>query len=670
MSRPNQARKTLKYLNLPYGDKSITHRALICAALSDGKCTLRNAALNADTYATISCLNALGAKITVLGGGKIEVYPVLTPNTDVVFNCLNSGTTARMLAGVAVGLNIHATFIGDESLSKRPMQRVIRPLTAMGGRIEEKDGCLFEVFEHGELRGIDYEMPFPSAQVKSAILFAGLFAKGKTTVREAFATRNHTELMLKHFSADVSCAHGRVAVSGGFPLKATDVDIPNDFSTAAVLIAMHASDTDGILVTDVGLNPTRTAFLDWLRQGGAKVNVTVKDDTSGEMVGDVYVNASTLKAVNSTCALSNKMIDEVPLACLMAATAQGNSRFEGLGELTKKESDRLAVTEKILNSFGVKTERDGNDLTVFGGVLTAPDSLVSTDDHRMAMLNIAVSNICEKLYIPHDSRCIDVSCPNFLKMLGKPYRWGLFGTDVTDSLSPILYKVLCSVTGLKAEYTLFNLSEKEFDAGFRNIFSCLDGANLTMPFKTKLTGFDEPVNTLLNLNDTVVPFNTDGFGLINALKDAGIEVKDKNLLILGCGGTAKEAVRVLTLSGAKVTMRNRTMSKVEDLKKLYLLQPDDGRTVFDGVLSFLPPTAELTLVTDEELKSADFAFDACYVQRTVFFIHAVANCRLVIGGENMLFWQGVRNFEIWTNKTLPEEQVSVAKKMFFKEIRR
>ena len=166
----------------------------------------------------------------------------------------------------------------------------------------------------------------------------------------------------------------------------------------------------------------------------------------------------------------------------------------------------------------------------------------------MAMLNIAASSICEKPYIPHDSRCIDVSCPNFLQMLGKPYRWGLFGTDVTHSLSPLLYKVLCSVTGVKAEYSLFNLSEKEFDSGFKNIFSRLDGANLTMPFKTVLTGFDAPVNTLLNLNGTVVPFNTDGFGLINALKDEGIEVKDKNLLILGCGGTAKEAVRVLTLN--------------------------------------------------------------------------------------------------------------------------
>ena len=669
MSTTKQARKTLKYLNLPYGDKSITHRALICAALSDGKCTLTNAALNADTYATISCLNAIGAKITVSGGGKIEVNPVLTPNTDVVLNCLNSGTTARMLAGVAVGLNIHATFIGDESLSKRPMQRVIRPLTAMGGRIEEKECCLFEVFKHGELHGIDYEMPSPSAQVKSAILLAGLFAKGKTSVKEAFATRNHTELMLKRFSADVSCADGRVSVSGCFPLKATDVDIPNDFSTAAVLIAMHATDPDGVLISDVGLNPTRTAFLEWLRLGGAEVNVTVKGNASGENVGDVYVNASALRAVNSMYALSNKMIDEVPLACLMAATAQGNSRFEGLGELTKKESDRLAATEEILNSYGVKTECDGNDLTVFGGALTTPDSVVSTDDHRMAMLNIAASSICEKPYIPHNSRCIDVSCPNFLRMLGNPYRWGLFGTDVTHSLSPLLYKVLCSVTGVKAEYSLFNLSEKEFDSGFKNIFSRLDGANLTMPFKTVLTGFDAPVNTLLNLNGTVVPFNTDGFGLINALKDEGVEIKDKNLLILGCGGTAKEAVRVLTFNGARVTLRNRTASKVEGLKKLYPLQPDDGKTIFDGVLSFLPPTDGLALVTDRELKSADFAFDACYVQRTVFFAHAVENCRRVIGGENMLFWQGVKNFEIWTNMSLTEERISAAKKMFFKEIR-
>lgn len=662
--------KTLKYTDLPYGDKSITHRALICAALSDGKCTLTNAALNADTYATVECLNALGAKITLCGGGKIEVLPIKKPNDDVVLNCLNSGTTARMLAGVVVGLNVHAVFIGDDSLTSRPMQRILTPLNAMGGKIEKKDGCLFEVFKHGDLNAIDFDMPVPSAQVKSAILFAGLFARGKTTVREAFQTRNHTEIMLGRFSADIVCSDGMVSLNGGLPLKATDVVIPDDFSTAAALIAMYSVSPRGISIRDVGLNPTRTAFLDWLRACGAEVRLTNMHETcAGEMSGDVYVNAFHLKGADSPYTLSNRMIDEIPSACLLAATACGNSRFEGLCELTKKESDRLTAIEKLLNSYGVKTSRKGDDLTVCGGNLTPSTNMpFATDDHRIAMMDIAANNICGRAVSSENRRCIDVSCPNFLQMLNLPYRWGLFGTDVKNSLSPLLYESLCRVTGLKAEYSVFNVSSDEFLKCFKSIFSRLNGANLTMPFKTMLTDEQTPINTLLNLNGNPVAFNTDGFGLINALKDAEIDVRDKKLLILGCGGAAKEAVRVLNANGAKLTVRNRTESKIDEMKKRYELQPDDGKTAFDGILSFLPFTKGLTLVTKEELNASEFAFDACYVKKTPFFIHAKSACRRVVGGESMLFWQGIKNFEIWTNETLSQERILAAKEIFFKEI--
>ena len=191
-----------KIVDLPYGDKSITHRALICAALSDGKCIIRNSAINSDIYTTAGCLQKLGAKIEYVDGNSIMVIPFKKPNTDVVLDCENSGTTARLLAGVVAGLGIHATFIGDDSLSSRPMDRIITPLRLMGAKIEQSENCLFEIFP-SELVGIEYDIPIPSAQVKSAILFAGLFAQGNTVVRESITTRDHTENCFYEFGVKI-----------------------------------------------------------------------------------------------------------------------------------------------------------------------------------------------------------------------------------------------------------------------------------------------------------------------------------------------------------------------------------------------------------------------------------------------------------------------------------
>ena len=224
-------------IDLPYGDKSITHRVLICSALSDNKCRITNPAINADTLETIDCLRKLGATINFVEGNVIEVIPITTPNDNLILDCKNSGTTARLLAGVVVALGIRAIFVGDESLTARPMKRIMIPLKQMGADIREKNGCLFEIFPVDEIRGIEYKTTVPSAQVKSAILFAGLFAKGKTIVKEDIATRNHTEIFLAQFGADIKYGAGFAEVTASLPLKAKDIEIPNDFSTAAFLIS-------------------------------------------------------------------------------------------------------------------------------------------------------------------------------------------------------------------------------------------------------------------------------------------------------------------------------------------------------------------------------------------------------------------------------------------------
>lgn len=664
LSRPKNPFK-FNFVDLPYGDKSITHRALICCAISDNKCLIKNPAINADTLATIDCLNKLGAKIKIIDSKTIEVLPVIHPNTNIIFDCKNSGTTARLLAGVVSGMNVHVTFVGDKSLSIRPMQRIITPLTQMGANITAKEGCLFEIFPSGRLKGITYKPPIPSAQVKSAILFAGLFAEGKTKLIESIATRNHTELYLKAFGADIVYGDGFAEISACKSLKAIDVEIPNDFSTAAFLIAMGLK--DGITLKNVGLNPTRTAFLKWLSDFGANIKTKVKNNLCNEPVGDISVNCTAFKPVNSAHKLCNQMIDELPICCLLSALAKGDSRFEGINELKHKESDRVKEIKNLLKSFGVETVDIPDGMIVKGrGNLFLGES-PDTTDHRIAMLGIVAGAFCGEYLPAKNPDCIDVSCPNFLQLIGFEFNLGLFGRNIKNSLSPKIYKCLSNVSGIKLNYTVFDFAEEEFIKEFTKTLKNLNGANLTIPYKTKLTTQYEPSNTLKRIGEEILFFNTDGYGLLRSLQEKGIDPKDKSILILGCGGAGVEAIRVLTNMGAKVYVRNRTSSKIAELSKIYPIQTDTNQ-IFDCIFSFLPFTEKLVLVSKEEISNTEFIFDACYISKTPFLYEAEKAGKKIISGTSMLFWQAVKNFEIWTGKQLSDNETREAFNQFLKEI--
>ncbi len=648
-------KKKISFVTLPYGDKSITHRYFICAALASSQSVITNANISLDTLATAECLTTLGAKF-VFEGRKVTVTPIKKPNTNVTLNCFNSGTTARLMSGVVAGLNITATFIGDESLTNRPMERVIAPLKQMKANIEKQPNCLFKVFP-SKLMGINYKMPIASAQVKSAILFAGLFATGETVVTESITTRDHTEIALKHFGANISSSGGVVKVTKS-QLKGGRVFVPNDFSTAAYFLTVGLK--KGITLKKVGINATRRTFLDMLISSGAKIVLTKEKEKNGEKFADIKVFPSEIKPFKSNMRQSAVMIDEIPIVCLAATLAEGESVFEGVAELKFKESDRIKSTIEVLNAFGVTASYDGNALRVMGkGMLIGGKTIPTTNDHRIVMTSIVGALLSQKEIQIFDSDCVAVSCPFFLQMLDiKPFNWALIGSDIFCSKSPLIYKILSDQTGIKTDYQLLSAKEDNFDEVFSQAKNSFDGINLTMPFKQRLT--DKEINTVACIGSQTVLYNTDAAAVILALKNKKINVKGKNLLVIGAGGAARAAIKKLISLGAKVTVRNRTDSKIKELKKRYKLYNDNN---FYGILSFIP-VENLSYVSKEEIANAHFVFDAYYFSRTALVSEAKKQQKIVIDGFSMLINQAFLNFEIWTGKQLTASQKLKAEEVF------
>ena len=647
--------KKIKFIDLPYGDKSITHRYFICAALASSKSVITNANISMDTLATADCMTAIGAKF-VFEGRKVTVAPIVKPNKNVTLNCFNSATTARLLAGVVSGLNISATFIGDESLSKRPMERVINPLRLMGANIEKPPDCLFKILP-SKLTGISYAMPVASAQVKSAILFAGLFAQGETTVTESIPTRDHTEIALKHFGALIDNSGGIIKVNKS-RLKGRSVFVPNDFSTAAYFLAVGLK--KGIKLKKVGVNPTRRAFLDMLIASGAKILLKNEKEKNGEKFADIKVLRSDIKPFKSNIEQSAAMIDEIPIACLTAALAEGESVFTGVEELAVKESDRIKSTIAMLNAFGVTAKYEDNALRVIGKkILEGGKTVPATSDHRIVMASIVGALLSQKGIKISDSGCVNVSCPNFWQLLSiNPFKWGLIGNDIKQSKSPQIYKILSEITGININYSLLTANEDNFDEVFLKAKNCLDGINLTMPFKQCLN--EEEVNTVACIGLKTILYNTDATAVTVALKSKKISVKGKNLLVVGCGGAATAAIKKLISQGAKITVRNRTKSKTKELKKHCKLYND---TKFFGILSFIP-IDYLSYVSKNEILNADFVFDAYYFTQTALIREAKLHKKIVIDGFSMLLNQAFSNFEIWTGKKLTANQKRKAEAIF------
>jgi 3-phosphoshikimate 1-carboxyvinyltransferase len=415
------------------GDKSISHRSLMFGALATGRTRVRGLLEAEDVINTARAVTALGApatktgdvwEITGRGAGGLQ-----QPDGPLDFG--NSGTGARLMLGLIAGHPIDVSMVGDASLSRRPMGRVLRPLRQMGLEVvDDKETLPLTVRGTDQLMPMEYTLPVPSAQVKSAILLAGLHAMGETTVIEKEATRDHTERMLRYFGAEVRTEAGaggtRITVKGDAELEGRDVTVPGDPSSAAFLIAaavlVPGSDVtvEGILV-----NPTRTGFYTTLQEMGADIAFLNSREEGGEPIADIRARGSSLKGVTVPPERAPSMIDEYPVLAAMAASADGVTRMEGLSELKVKESDRLAATAAGLAANGVDARVEGDALIVKGGRTVAGGGTVTTHlDHRIAMAFLTLGLTSERPVTVDDARVIATSFPEFrglMERLGARY---------------------------------------------------------------------------------------------------------------------------------------------------------------------------------------------------------------------------------------------------------
>ncbi|MFD1484326.1 3-phosphoshikimate 1-carboxyvinyltransferase [Lacticaseibacillus baoqingensis] len=400
------------------GDKSISHRALMLGALAKGTTTITNFLSSADCLSTLEALRALGVpityteqQVTVHGGGRLKP-------AHVALNMNNAGTATRLLMGLLAAQPFTSCLVGDASLSKRPMRRVSQPLAAMGAAIDLDAGHLPAVITGRPLKAIDYTLPVASAQVKSAILLAGLQAAGTTIVREALPTRDHTERMLKAFGVRLTVSADRqtIALPGGQPLIATPVAVPGDMSSAAFFIAAATIVPNShIRLPQVGINPTRTGFLQIVRRMGGNIKVTPLE-SAGEPLADLEVTDTKLQPIDLAAADIPAVIDELPLVALLAAHANGVSHIHGAEELRVKETDRIQTIVSELRKLGVAIEAYADGF-VIDGRKTSPITDAHVDshgDHRIAMMLAVAALVADAPLELHDAAAMTVSYPDFL----------------------------------------------------------------------------------------------------------------------------------------------------------------------------------------------------------------------------------------------------------------
>jgi 3-phosphoshikimate 1-carboxyvinyltransferase len=372
------------------GDKSVSHRSLMLGGLAQGVTEVTGFLESEDCLATMAALQNMGVRIERLGGSRVTVHGPGKGGLRAPAQRLdmgNAGTAMRLFMGLLAPQTFDATLIGDASLMRRPMERVARPLRLMGANITTQDGKPpVQIQGNPALHGIDYALEVASAQVKSAILLAGLGASGRTRIVETAPTRDHTERMFSAFGVKIARDGGAVSLEGGQTLHGTHVDVPGDFSSAAFfLVAGALAAKQPLTIRGVGVNPTRTGLLDLLRLMGADVRVHPRKDSGGEPIADLEVRASRLKGIDVPESLVPLAIDEFPVLFIAAACAQGETLLHGAHELRVKESDRLAVMAEGLGKLGVEHELLADGIRIQGGSGFREGTVDSHGDHRIAM---------------------------------------------------------------------------------------------------------------------------------------------------------------------------------------------------------------------------------------------------------------------------------------------
>jgi len=407
-------------LTLP-GDKSISHRYAILASVAAGKSTIHNYSAGADCHSTLDCIRALGIavaedglNVTVEGRG-LDGWSAPTVDLD----CGNSGSAMRMLAGVLAAQPFMSRLIGDESLSGRPMRRIMDPLGRMGAHIAARDDRFPPLTVHGgPVQPIDYTLPVASAQVKTCILFAGMFAEGRTVVREPVRSRDHTEIALREFGAQVESKQRVITLEGRPTLEPKELLVPADLSSAAFfLVAALLVPGSNLFLRGVGLNPTRTALLDFLLSAGASLEVIGLEQTNGEMIGDIHVRHAPVRGGVIEGPMAAALIDEIPVLAVLGAASENGLTIRDAAELRVKETDRIATVLTNLQRMGVQAEETPDGMHIPGGQRFRAAHFDSFGDHRIAMAFAVAALHADGACDLDGAEAASVSFPSFYELL-------------------------------------------------------------------------------------------------------------------------------------------------------------------------------------------------------------------------------------------------------------
>lgn len=405
------------------GDKSISHRSLILGSIAQGEMRIYNFLNSLDCLSSLECMRALGVEVkrdsndslTIKGKGLYGLQ-----ESKVILDVGNSGTTMRLLAGLLSGQNFYSVLNGDNSIKKRPMKRVIQPLRLMGAEIwGREDGHFAPLSIKGsQLNPFQYTLPVASAQVKSALLLAGLYAKGETVIKEPLSTRDHTERMLEIMQADIKISSPEITIKGGIELKSTDIFIPGDISSAAYFITAASILKDSqIIIKQVGVNPTRIGIIEILNKMGAKIDILNYQIKSNEPQADLKIEYSELKRVEINQEDVPSLIDELPLIAVAATQAQGKTVVSGAKELRVKETDRIKAIVSELKKMSADIEEEEDGFVINGPTGLQGAVCESYNDHRIAMSLAVAALLAEGKTVIKNSECIDISFPGFEKTL-------------------------------------------------------------------------------------------------------------------------------------------------------------------------------------------------------------------------------------------------------------
>lgn len=405
------------------GDKSISHRYAMLSGIAEGKSIIHSFAESVDCQSTLNCLKKLGVRVerqgnevAIEGTGPNGLQASVEP-----LDAGNSGSTIRMMSGILSGQPFRTVIGGDASLSRRPMKRIIEPLSRMGARIGSAEGGLPPLtIEGGDLAPIRYELPVASAQVKTAVLFAGLYAEGLTEVVEPHQTRDHSEIALRQFGVEVNSRDGHISLQGRGRLIAQELTVPGDISSAAFfLVAGLLVPGSDLLLQNIGLNPTRTAIVEFLRRIGGDITTLNSEIRNGELSGSLRVKAGSLAGGEIPLEMIPGLIDELPVLAVLGSQTEQGLVFRGAQELRVKESDRIAAVADNLRRMGAQVEEFPDGMKIPGGQRLKGTEISSYGDHRIAMAFSIAGLIAEGTTIIQDSGCVEISFPSFFETISQ-----------------------------------------------------------------------------------------------------------------------------------------------------------------------------------------------------------------------------------------------------------